>query len=215
MGCSRLFGSCLPRPQCTCTASFRGSWPSGAAVCVQSRTSTPVQPSPLRLNAWLTSRIRYSLRVCPPPGLVTYQLIFIYFNAARWPVLLFPVILEGTSRHRFSATSSTLAVSVTNLCITCILLTQLPRFLFSFSYLCSTTTTSEMLKLNFILATLFLGFAGKQSKQFLPWHYTRCRLHRKSFICLSCLTFFANICHSCLSKVQWQSFNNNEKLSNF
>lgn len=87
MGCSRQFGSCLPRPQCTCTVSCPGSWPSGAAVCVQFRTSTPVQPSPLRLNAWLTSGIRYSLRVCPPPGLVTYQLIFIYFNAARCPVL--------------------------------------------------------------------------------------------------------------------------------
>lgn len=46
----------------------------------------------------------------------------------------FSFLLSWKAHHgpAFQQTSSTLAVSVTNLCITCILLTQFPRFLFSF-----------------------------------------------------------------------------------
>lgn len=65
----------------------------------------------------------------------------------------------------------------------------------------------EEVEIKFYFSNFIFGFTGKQSEQFL--RYTE----KLSFAFLP--FFICNICNRCLSKVQWQSFSNNTKLSNF
>jgi len=95
----------------------------------------------------------------PTPRLVTYQLIFIYFNAA-------PFSSGALHNSRFSDRSHS-CESQFLLQIYALLAFYWPTFLYPFHfYFC---VAQRRLKLNFIFSNFIFRFTGKQSKQFLRY----------------------------------------------